>query len=166
MNIFSTDICPIKSAQALPNVLVNKMVVEAAQILSVAHYKLDGDVVGYKPTHHNHPSCIWSRSSSENYLWLYAHFKALCDEFTLRTGKVHKTSELLPVLSKLPKNIPQGELQPFALVMPVEFQKLGIFDQTKAYKACLTEKFKEWACREKPIKVDWGFRGQPDWLVV
>ncbi len=165
MNIFVSSSCPIQSALNLPNILLIKMVCESAQILSTVHHTLDGIKVGYKPTHSNHPSTVWTRSTSANYQWLYAHFKALCEEFTFRTGKIHKSSELLNVLDKLPCNIKKAELEPFAMAMPEEFQRLGIFDQTIAYKAYLREKFREWGCREKPIAVSWGTkRQQPEWI--
>ena len=164
MNIFVTNACPIKSAQDHCNVHNVKMILEASQLLSTAHFVLDGIQVGYKPTHRNHPSAIWTRSTSANYQWLYAHFKALCSEYTFRTGKIHKTSELLSVLDKLPCNIKKAELEPFAMCMDDEYKRLGIFDQTTAYKTYLKNKFSEWACREKPIKVQWTNRKQPTWV--
>jgi hypothetical protein len=124
MNIFSTSHCPIQSAQDLTNIHVSKMAVESCQLLSTAHYVLDGIQVGYKPTHSGHPSSKWTRNSSANYQWLYAHYKALCSEYTFRTGKVHKSSELLSILSSLPKNIKEGGLEPFALCMPEEHKSL------------------------------------------
>jgi len=95
---------------------------------------------------------------------LYAHFKALCNEYTFRTGKIHKTSELLSVLDKLPCNIKKAELEPFAMCIDDEYKRLGIFDQTVAYKAYLRAKFTSWACREKPISVSWGLRNKPEWI--
>lgn len=164
MNIFVSDQCPIKSAHNLPNVLLIKMTCESAQILSTVHHTLDGVQVGYKPTHSQHPSTVWTRSTSSNYQWLYAHFKALCEEFTFRTGKTHKSSELLNVLDKLPINIKKAELEPFAMAMPDHHKRLGIFDQTIAYRSYLKEKYAEWACREKPIAVSWGLRNKPEWI--
>jgi len=165
MNIFSTNICPIQSAKDHCMVHLRKMVVEALQILSTAHFVLDGIQVGYKPTHHNHPSCIWSRNTSANYQWLYAHYKALCEEYTFRTGKIHKSSEWLVVMAVQPNNIPVGSLDPFAMPMPESYQRLGLFDQTKAFQAYLNDKFSEWTCRESPIDVSWGSkREQPEWV--
>lgn len=165
MNIFSTNICPIQSAKDHCMVHLRKMVVEALQILSTAHFVLDGVQVGYKPTHRNHPSCIWTRNTSANYQWLYVHYKALCEEYTFRTGKVHKSSEWLGVMAVLPKNTPAGSLDPFAMPMPESYQRLGLFDQTKAFQAYLNDKFSEWACRESPIDVSWGSkREQPEWV--
>lgn len=164
MNIFATSQCPVQSAQEMTNVHVVKMILESAQLLSTAHFVLDGEQVGYKPTHKNHPCAIWCRASSANYLWLLAHFNALCEEFTFRTGKVHKSSEQISALATPPWNIETGELTPLALCMPEEFQRLGLFDQTKAYQAYLNVKFQEWRSRDKPIKVEWTNRSKPIWV--
>ena len=162
MNIFTTSECPVQSAKDHCNVHF-KMCVELAQLLSTAHYEIDGEIVGYKPTHKNHPSAIWTRQCSGNYQWAYEHFKALCEEYTFRTGKVHKSSELLCLLAKQPSKIEIGERTAFAMAMPDEHKKLGIFDQTKAYQSYLNSKFQEWQSRPKPISVDWGLRGAPSW---
>jgi hypothetical protein len=139
------------------------MCVELAQLLSTAHHEIDGHVVGYKPTHKNHPSAVWVRECSGNYQWAYEHFKALCDEYTFRTGKVHKSSELLCLLVKHPSKIEIGEKTAFAMAMPDEYKKLGIFDQTKAYQAYLNDKYKEWLARPNPMKVEWVGRNKPSW---
>lgn len=166
MNIFVTNECPIKAAQDHNSVHCPKLVVELAQMLSTAHFVLDGTQVGYKPTHQGHPCSKWIRETSGNYQWAYLHFKALCSEYTFRTGKVHKSSELLISLAKQPFKIEIGERTSFALAMPDSFKKLGIFDQTKAYRAYLNHKFTEWACREKPIRVEWANRGKPEWVTI
>lgn len=166
MNLFATSQCPVQSAKDHCNVHNVKMILEVAQMLSTAHFFLDGVQVGYKPTHQNHPCSIFIRETSENYQWTFDHFKALCDEYTFRTGKVHKSSELLISLAKQPSKIEIGERTSFAMAMPDEYKKLGIFDQTKAYRAYLNHKFAEWSCREKPIRVQWANRGKPEWVTV
>jgi hypothetical protein len=140
------------------------MILELAQMLSTAHFELDGNIVGYKPTHRNHPCSIWIRQCSGNYKWAYEHFKALCDEYSFRTGKIHKTSELLELLGKMPSKIAFGDRIPFTMAMPENYKKLGIFDQTKAYQAYLNDKFKEWGCRDKPLAVEWTKRNKPEWV--
>jgi len=85
---------------------VCKMIVEYAQLLSTAHYVLDGKQVGYKPTHKNHPCAVWVRENIEHYAWLYFLFLELCTEYTLRYGKQHKTASLANVLENPPTNIP------------------------------------------------------------
>lgn len=166
MNIFVTNGCPIKSAQDHNSVHCPKLVVELAQMLSTAHFVLDGTQVGYKPTHQGHPCSKWIRETSGNYQWAYLHFKALCDEYTFRTGKTHKSSDLLKVLAKQPSKIEIGERTSFAMAMPDDFKKLGIFDQTIAYRAYLNSKFKEWLARPKPMRVEWANRDKPEWVIV
>jgi hypothetical protein len=166
VNIFATSECPVQSAKEHCNVHNVKMILEICQLLSTAHFVLDGEQVGYKPTHQNHPSAVWVRKCSENYAWAYNHFKALCDEYTHRTGKTHKSSEMLGVLKDKPCKIVLGSRTPFAMAMPDEYKRLGVFDQTKAYQAYLNNKFSEWACRDKPMKIEWANRKSPDWLNI
>lgn len=115
MNIFASSPCPIQSAKFLDSKRVTKMVLESAQLLSAA-LLLNGytgsDV--YKISHKNHPSSVWTRSTRGNYKWLLAHFKALCEEYTARYGKTHKSSELMPIFQANIDLIPDGELQPFS----------------------------------------------------
>lgn len=166
MNIFASSYCPIESAKALPSILVSKMCCELGQILSTTHFVLDNKIVGYKPTHKNHPNVVWARETRANYRWAYNHFKALCDEYTFRTGKVHKSSELLGKLMVAPVNIPRGELSPFSMAMPDNFKLRGLTDPTKAYKLYLNNKFKDWASRtdKRQIVACWGKRAKPEWV--
>jgi hypothetical protein len=91
------------------------MCLETAQLLSSA-IRLNGynGSEAYKVTHHNHPSNIWTRSTRGNYKWLLAHFKALCEEYTLRYGKVHASSKLIPVFEANIHIIPDGEQTSFS----------------------------------------------------
>lgn len=132
MNIFCLDIDPKICAEYHCDRHVMKMIVEYAQLLSTAHRILDGKEVTallgskkkifrilpnadmeanlYKATHRNHPSAVWVRESSANYLWLYELFTNLCDVYSYRYNlKVHKTDrQLRKLLGILPKNIPLG----------------------------------------------------------
>ena len=115
MNIFVSSSCPIESAKYLDNVRANKMCLESAQLLSSALRLCGyaGDDV-YKISHKNHPSNIWCRTTQGNYKWLLEHFKALCDEYTRRTGKTHASSKLLPIFERGVSLIPVGERMPFS----------------------------------------------------
>ena len=166
MNIFVTSECPIKSAESLPNVLVNKMIIETAQMLSTAHIMLDGVQVAYKKTHHNHPCSVWVRATTANYEWAYIHFWALCEEYTRRGGKIHKTSELLPILRTPPFNIIPGPQTAFAICVSDEIKLKYYMSASTAYKAYLNEKFKEWLARAKPVKLNWTNRKMPAWLSI
>lgn len=116
MNIFVTDPDPVKSAQYLDDVRVNKMILESAQMLSTA-CRLHGfnDEQLYKVAHQNHPATIWTRTSRENYMWLYNHYIALGKEKIQRTGKSHKSyDEKKDILLQGAQYIPSLELTPFA----------------------------------------------------
>ena len=101
-----------------------KMPLESAQMLCTAHRILDdvsvvAGVPIYKATHKNHPSAVWVRQSTENYSWLYRHFMALCDEYTLRYGKTHLCDTKFHLaLSHLPKNLPYGDFTEPPACMP------------------------------------------------
>ena len=69
MNIFYLDRNPILAADKQCDRHVVKMILETAQLLSTAHYELDGESPAYKPTHKNHPSAVWVRKSLDHYLW-------------------------------------------------------------------------------------------------
>jgi hypothetical protein len=83
MNIFATSDCPVASAQALDDKRVIKMILETAQLLSMA---VNGP---YKPTHQNHPCAIWACATRANAAWLWRHGMALCDIYFVRYGRVH-----------------------------------------------------------------------------
>jgi hypothetical protein len=108
MNIFVTDLCPKQSARNLCDKHISKMIVESAQLLSGAHWVLDGTHPGpiYKLTHRNHPCAKWVRESDGNYIWLHEHAEAICVEFTHRYNKKHKTQYIIDRLAHPPKNIP------------------------------------------------------------
>ena len=112
MNIFVTSICPITSARFLDDKRVVKMILEAAQMLSTA-LRYHGLNVGYKATHANHPCNVWARQSRANWYWLYTHAVALCEEYTRRYSKVHKSQDLILELLSYQDLLPAGPRTPF-----------------------------------------------------
>ncbi len=108
MNIFYLSDNPIQCAAWHCDKHTVKMILEYAQLLSTTHHVLDGQNVPvgiYKKTHVNHPSAIWVRQSTNNYIWLHALFYSLCLEYTHRYGKIHATSRLLDTLKNIPSNL-------------------------------------------------------------
>ena len=100
MNIFYVSKSPKEAAEFLPDKLIVKMPLESAQMLCTAHrIHSDEDWCDangiYKTAYKNHPCTIWARTTSDNYLWLYSHFIALCSEYTRRYGKEHLSYDLL-----------------------------------------------------------------------
>ena len=128
MNIFYVNPCPVTAAQNLPDKLVVKMPLESAQMLSTAHRVLDGDDIAdelgvYKIAHINHPCTIWVRETSQNYLWLYYHFYALCKEYETRYDREHLSfTKLHDVLAKLPINIKHDIKTVMPQAMPDQYK--------------------------------------------
>jgi hypothetical protein len=173
MNTFYLHKDPVIAAEMHCDKHAVKMPVESAQMLSTVHRYLDGKQTFrlsakgknmkhwqladenkenklYKVAHLNHPSTIWTRQSSENYLWHYELFKALLGEYTYRYGKVHKSAQLLDMLSILPKNIPEGEFTQPPQCMPDQYK---CDDSVQAYRNYyMGEKagFAKWKSREVP----------------
>ena len=179
MNIFFTSSDPKQCAYDLDDKRGNKIILEVAQMLSTAvqihnlglgitppnlkahranFEALSRDVGIYKPTHINHPTNIWIRTTRSNYLWALEHMKELVNVKLLATGKGHKSSELIPLLKKLSSLIPEGELTPFANC--AANQSIGLdykhLEVHEAYRKYLSERWKldkrepTWYGREEP----------------
>jgi hypothetical protein len=155
LNIFVTSPSPTKSARFLDNVRLVKMCLETAQILSTTLrcYGFSGDV--YRITHENHPACIWARQNRANYNWLLAHFRALCDEYTKRYGKTHKSFGKFQLFVENANLLPEGKRTEFANCAAnkekgVCFKHLPVFE---AYKKYLFVRF---AGDSKPAVCNWG----------
>lgn len=182
MNIFILDNSPIKSAQLQCDKHVVKMIVESAQMLSTAHRMLDGDVYTapsksgkrlvkrwthptlddtlYQAVHIHHPCTVWTMRSSINYNWHYAHFIALCDEYTHRYGKVHATdTKLRDVLKDYPKNITIGDLTEFPLAMQSNPECMFKGEPVKSYQAFYQTK-------QDRFSMKWTNRSVPEWFQI
>jgi hypothetical protein len=161
MNIFVLSKSPVISAQEMCDKHVVKMILESAQMLSTAHRILDGDDVDeilYKKTHANHPCTKWCRNTNNNYNWLYAHFRALCDEYTFRYGKIHKTEQKLDkLLSVPPINIDIGHLQEFPIAISEDLRHLVTNDVHETYR-------KYYKYKQGVIDMRWTNRNMPQWM--
>lgn len=149
MNIFYLHSDPKICAQMHVDKHCVKMILETCQLLSTAHRMLDGvevpgktktgrnirrwklpderDNVIYTATHINHPSAVWCRKASENYMWLWVLLDELCKEYTHRYGKVHKceSTGLVEVLKQKPNNIPRDHFTEPTPAMPDQYKVPG-----------------------------------------
>lgn len=151
MNIFYLDSNPKVAARMQCDRHVVKMILETAQLLSTAHHELDGESPAYKPTHKNHPSAVWVRSSTKAYQWAWLHLKALGSEYSKRYGKVHKTiAQHLEALREPPRAL-QGhvEWQEPPQCMPDEYKRL---DPVLAYQLYYNAKADDWDSRGMTMK--------------
>jgi hypothetical protein len=156
LNIFFLDKNPEKCAQMHVDRHVTKMVLEYAQLLSTAHRVLDGVLtVGlsqsgrkqqryilsderqqmlYSATHINHPSAVWVRQSSANYMWLAELLEECCREYSYRYGKIHKVESggLMQILKNVfPINISDKPFTEPTPAMPDECKVPG--DSIQSY---------------------------------
>ena len=151
MNIFYLDRDPSEAARLQCDRHVVKMILETAQLLSTAHAELDGESPAYKPTHKNHPSAVWVRSSDHAYTWTWRHLKALGSEYEDRYGKVHKTiREHLLKLQRLPTAINRsGPFIDPPQCMPDEYKR---DDTVLAYQLYYNSKADDWDARGMTMK--------------
>ena len=181
MNIFWLSLNVALCAQYHCDKHVVKMILEYAQLLSTAHHILDGkkeerfnsngktlmpkyqhpNTTLYKPTHINHPCSVWTRKTSGNYQILYQLFCTLCDEYTHRYGKIHKTdSKLREILKNVPKNIHIGEMTPPAIAIADKSLKIHSLDG----KYYIVESYRNYYNVEKRKFAKWTNREIPDWF--
>ena len=158
MNIFYLDRSPSIAAEMHCDKHVVKMILESAQMLSTAHRVIDGDEyadeVGlYKMAHKNHPSTIWTRTSTENYMWLNRLFGALCREYTYRYGKHHASERLLSPLAHVPNGLTYSGFTDPPQCMPEECKG---DDTVLAYQ--------KYYIVEKSDFARWKSRAIPEWF--
>jgi len=136
-----------------------KMILEYAQLLSTAHRELDGDEYAddtglYKATHKNHPSAVWARKSRSNYRWVHSLLLSVCEQYTQRYGKVHKTqsSGVVEALSRCPNHLDSGYFTAPPQCMPDTYKTT---DTVQAYR--------EYYCGEKMYMAEWSYSERPRW---
>lgn len=178
MNIFYLSSNPKEAAVFHVDKHVVKMILESAQLLCTAHRILDGtlttrsiitktgkprnkkhyalqdsnlDNLLYSATHINHPCAIWCRANINNYMWLYDLFVCLCDEYTFRYGKKHKTDLLLrTALANAPISISQSDFTSPAQAMPKQYKHTDPVVAYRQYYIGAKHKFAKWTSRSTP----------------
>lgn len=170
MNIFYLSDSPDECASWHIDKHTTKMCIEYAQLLSTAHRLLDGtphvlttprkktiwtlpdarEAVLYKATHPNHPSCIWTRQSDANYVWLYTLWTSLLTEYTHRYGKVHGCAKLRDALNAVPTNIPRQPFTEPPAAMPDACKRATIIESYQEYYRTHKRSFASWKHRNVP----------------
>ena len=173
MNIFYLHEDPIQNAKWHVDKHIVKMATEYCQLLSTAHRVLDGEIylaktknnrnikrwllpdyredMLMKASHINHPSNIWARETSSNYMYLWKIYMATLAEYTHRYGKKHGSGRASITLMRTPNNIKQGKLTTLPQAMPDYCKIVG--NSIQAYKNYyINEKsyFAKWKSSEIP----------------
>ena len=141
-----------KNAQYHCDKHVVKMILETAQLLCGVHHVTAHDTahVPYKLSHKNHPCSIWARDSISNYLYLCEIGLALCEEYTYRYGKRHKSQEVIEwCLMNKPQIQDVGFTTP-PKAMPDEYKTEDVIESYRKYYLGAKKTFLTWKERKVP----------------
>ena len=148
MNIFFLDSNPRKIAQYHCDKHVVKMILETAQLLCGVHW-VCGSEAPYKLSHKNHPCSKWAREGDKNYEYLCEIGLALCDEYTYRYGKTHKSEAIIEWCANNIPKIPSGSTTP-AMAMPDEYKVNSVVESYRNYYIGAKADIAKWTKRETP----------------
>jgi hypothetical protein len=150
MNIFFLDYDVKKCAEYHLDKHVVKMILESAQLLCSAHW-VNGGEAPYKLAHKNHPCSIWVRTSLSNYLYLCELGLELCNEYTYRYEKKHKSQEVIEWCLVNRPNIPDIGFTTPARAMPDEYKVEDVVESYRNYYMGEKSGFAVWKKREIPF---------------
>lgn len=158
MNIFAVDKDPKKAAIMLCDQHVSKMILESAQMLSFVADRYSHPAI-YKATgsHKKHPATIWAGNRRANWQWLINHALAMEQEKIFRTGKGHKSADVIRHYLDENYGPPEDGLgkEIFALCMPNQYKVAGAVTSYRDFYLNEKQFFKDgsrprWTKREPP----------------
>lgn len=118
------------------------------------------DPVMYQVAHQFHPCSVWARQTTGNYRWLYALFDALLTEFEYRYDHEHSAARLRAVLQRVPANLPDDVLTPFARAMPEEYKHENVVEAYHRFYVGSKARFAKWTNRDLPKWFQRAMEGQ------
>ncbi|KYH25361.1 hypothetical protein HAPAU_20310 [Halalkalicoccus paucihalophilus] len=158
MNVFWLDEDPRLAARYHCDQHVNKMLLEAAQVLctAVRENGYEADFL-YRSTHSDHPVTKWAGESRENWLRLREHAGALNAEFTERYGhdEAHASWDVIERIDPDGITFPATEPTPRPQAMPERYRRE---DPVEAYRA--------YYAGEKAGWDEWNYTDEPPWLAA
>lgn len=157
MNVFWLDGDPRLAARYHCDQHVNKLLLEAAQVLCTAAREngYEADFL-YRSTHVAHPVTRWATESRANWQRLREHARALNAEFVDRFGKDgdHASWEVIERIDVDAIAFPTDDPTPRPQAMPEEYRRPG--DPVGAYRAYYAGEKADWA--------EWKYTDEPPWL--
>jgi len=178
MNIFFLDASPEICAQQHCDKHVLKMIIEYAQLLSTAHRVIDGEVythitdkkhkikrwklnddrdqILHLAAHVNHPSNIWTRSSTASYTWLYSMWRHLLKEYTYRYEKQHSNERLIFALANPPQGLTFDKWINPPKAMDDIYKKDDVIESYRNFYINSKSRFAKWTRRDIP---EWYIQG-------
>ena len=149
MNIFILDTDPVKAAEMMCDKHVVKMILESNQMLSTVA-RQHGHDAPYKSTHAKHPCTLWTGESRQNWNWLVRHSRALCEEYTRRYSRTHKSQAVTTWAENLDINLPDSNQTPFRLAMPAAYKCSDLVESYRRYYRGEKSGFAKWKAGNIP----------------
>ncbi len=161
MNIFYLHSNPKICAIYHNNKHLVKMILETVQLLYSCIHISNPELLeyapfnkagirGYKITHKNHPSTIWTRTSIANYQWLCKLGIELCHEYTFRYNKIHSCQIHLEWLIQQQPNIPNNPFTQPLQAMPEKYKHKDSIIAYRNYYIHEKAHFSKWTKRNTP----------------
>ncbi|PCR90509.1 hypothetical protein [Natrinema ejinorense] len=157
MNVFWLDEDPRLAARYHCDQHVNKLLLEAAQVLCTAARENGSEGDGlYRSTHVAHPVTRWATESRANWLRLRDQAEALNAEFVERYDKDddHASWGVIERIDPDDIAFPADEPTPRPQAMPDEYKRPD--DPVAAYRAYYAGEKADWA--------EWQYTAEPPWL--
>jgi hypothetical protein len=146
MNIFVLDQDPTIAARYHNDRHVVKMILEAAQMMFMAHVFYEGgdyfNAAGGEE-YFNKLSTLekytgylaprWVRATTSNYDWTWLLAKSLLHEFEDRYKHAHSYKAKIERLKDYPTGIPEGSLRPFVQSMPQVYRRHSAVEAYRLY---------------------------------
>lgn len=156
MNVFWLDDDPRLAARYHCDQHVNKLLLEAAQVMCTAAREngFEAEFL-YRSTHVEHPVTQWATESRANWLRLREHAEALNAEFVERYDKDedHASWQVIERINPDDLEFPTTEPTARPQAMPDEYHREDPID---AYRAYYAGEKAEWA--------EWQYTDRPPWL--
>lgn len=184
MNIFILDEDPKLAAEYHCDKHIVKMILESAQMKSTAHWLYLLSVNGknlkdfkrvrdakqwllentdkkyhppYSMTHVHHPCTLWVSSTKENYDWHYQLLFYLCEEYTHRYKRIHKTAYHLKWFKEnYPLGITSSVLEDFPICMNENYKINN--DPVLSYR--------NYYIKDKSRFAKWKYSNKPHWYNI
>ncbi len=161
MNIFYLHSNPKICAIYHNNKHICKMILETTQLLYTCIHMTTPEILdyaplnksgqnGYKKTHQNHPSSIWTRTSISNYKWLCSLGVELCKEYTYRFEKIHSCQQHIEWLYKQQPNLSQLPFTQPLQAMPDKYKHENCIVAYRNYYINEKASFSKWTKRNIP----------------
>ncbi len=146
MNLFILHSDPIVSAEMNCDKHVCKIILEAIQMMCLAHLEC-GNAAAHlwnAKTHRNNHVSKWVRENISNYNWTAKHGLALCDQYTIRYHKIHGSYTLMKWCADNPPSVDTGPMTPFRQAIPDDCKQPDTIEAYRDYYVRYKSRFARW----------------------